>query len=44
METIHHITLPTGEVYEIEDTKAREDSFEPLDNYEINDTINLIFD
>lgn len=44
METINKLTLLSGEQYEIEDTTAREQSFEPMDNFEINDTINLIFD
>lgn len=44
METIHHITLPSGEQYEIEDTTARQQTFVPMDNFEINDVLTDIFD
>lgn len=44
METIHHITLPNGQTYEVEDTTARESTFEPMDNFEINAVINDIFE
>lgn len=44
METIHHITTPAGQTYEIEDTTAREQSFEPMDNFEINEVLNDIFE
>lgn len=44
METIHHITTPAGQTYEIEDTTAREQSFEPMDNFEINEVITDIFE
>lgn len=48
MEAISEVKLPSGVVYEVKDAAARQaiadiDEFEPMSNFEINDTINLIF-
>lgn len=47
-DDIYGMKLPGGKQFEFVDKAAREaiaevEAFDPMDNFEINDTINLIF-
>lgn len=44
MEKMSYITIPSGETREIADVTAREQSFQPMDNFEINEVLNDIFE
>lgn len=44
METMSYLTIPSGETREICDKVAREQTFQPMDNFEINNVITDIFD
>lgn len=44
MEKMSYITIPSGETREIADVTARQQTFTPMDNFEINEVITDIFE